>query len=138
MGAYLFVKGLQADNKALTAQVIQLKSNIEQLQAAIDSKEKELERARQDREDVRVELASIRSADTSLRQEVAELRSQITSQEKQEQLDRVSRSKKASLHLRLVNKGAKCQWEHFDDFSGTCKGGRWVSEPENRAEASDE
>ena len=127
-GAYAYVDRLQEKNGKLRENVATLKGSILQLEVSIKDLKEERQRLSRDAEEARMELALIRIADETSRKEVSELKSRITVTEKLFQLDRVSRSRGASLHLQLVNKGAKCQWEHFDDFTGECRGGRWTED----------
>lgn len=135
-GGYLFVNNLQNKNASLHEQVATLKGNIEQFKASMQDMERERQRIQKDNEDVRVEIVRLRMTDEQSQKKVRELNQELESIAHQKKLDRVSKSRGASLHLRLVNKGAKCQWDHFADFSGRCVGGKWKENEKTITEAA--
>lgn len=132
--AYFYVYGLQDENAELVASNTQLNANIVQLETQIKHLHLAADQKREERKSLIEELKTLRAADQIARKEVIALKSKLNEQQKQRQLDLVSRSRGASLHLAKVNKGAKCQWQHFSDFEGKCVGEKWREEKENTDE----
>jgi len=135
-GAYLYVTKLQEKNAQLHEDNATLKGNIEQFKVSMQDMERERQRLVKDNQDVRDEVIRLRLTDEQSQIKVRALSQELSTREHQKKLDRVSASRGASLHLRLVNKGAKCQWDHFADFSGRCAGGVWKEHEKTINEAA--
>jgi predicted RNase H-like nuclease (RuvC/YqgF family) len=134
-GGYMYVNNLQKNNARLHEDIATLKGNIEQFKVSMKDMERERQRLLKVNQDIREEVVLLRLTDEQSQKKVSELSHELSSREHQKKLDRVSKSRGASLHLRLVNKGAKCQWDHFADFSGRCVGGKWKENEKTTNEA---
>lgn len=120
VGVYIYINNLRSENQLLNARIDTLKQNVSTLKTAVENEKESAKKMRQDWMDSQIANAKLQASDAASRDQVAKLSEKINSAKKKSQLERVSGGKKASLHLRLVNKGAACQWAHFDDFNGEC------------------
>jgi len=110
------VTGLRLDND-------RLRQSNASLEADRDKKRDELARAQR-------EAGVLHATDAASAKRLNELQRRLSDREHEEQVERVRKSRRAELALRITNRSAKCELENFFKTGGTCKNGQWVKDGE--------
>jgi len=113
----------------LNARVAGMKLDVDRLQQSNASLETEVRRKIEEAAQARAESNSLRLTDAVSAKRQGDLERRLNDRERIEQVDRVAHSRRAELVVRVVNRSAKCEIEHFFADDGQCRNGEWVRPP---------
>ena len=113
----------------LNARVAGMKLDVDRLQQSNASLETEVRQKIEEAAQARQESNALRATDAVSAKRQGDLERRLNDRERIEQVDRVAHSRRAELVVRVVNRSAKCEIEHFFASEGQCRNGDWVAPP---------
>ncbi|MBE0619432.1 MAG: hypothetical protein IH605_02460 [Burkholderiales bacterium] len=110
----------------LNAQVAGLRIDADRLKNSNASLEGEIAKKRDELAQAELEAKKISLADQASSKRLGELERKLNDQERIAKIERLSRSRRADLVLKIVNRSAECELENFFRTDGECKAGKWI------------
>ena len=112
----------------LNAQVAGMKIDSDRLKQSNASLEAEVAKKRDELAQAELEAKKISLADQESSRRLGELERKLNNQDRIAKIERLSRSRRADLVLKIVNRSTECELDNFFRTDGQCKGGKWVPE----------
>lgn len=109
----------------LRTNITQLETDKSLLKVSNNSLEKEILRKTNEQDSIVAENKALNISQKIANDELSKLTRKLNSIQRTERIKRLVNSRKRLTLLRISNKQAACEWEHFDIYDGKCIAGRW-------------
>ncbi len=114
----------------LNAKVAGMRIDADRLKQSNASLEAEVNKKRDELAQAELEAKKINLADQASSKRLGELERKLSDQDRIAKIERLSRSRRADLVLKIVNSSTECELENYFRTDGQCKAGKWVPEGE--------
>ena len=106
--------------------------DMQKLELSNASLEQTIERQERERENWLMVLEESQRSNQASQERLLELEKRLTDQDRQNRIEAIRNSRKASLLLRIVNRNIECEIENFSNpAGGRCVSGRWIPNQNN-------